>query len=232
MKKKLFVFLVLFLFLFTGKVNALCNDEELNNWANRVKIERKEYRNSGFTDKDGKYVWTGSLGYAYFFAPNIKRTDIYMVATNNVDDEEQQSEYFPGYDTVGIGGYNNLDEVKFTINVYGSEESACPDELLKTEKITVPPLNRYVTSEFCDKYPEHENCASYKDTSKITQEEFVKEAEKYTKDHSDDENEKSFIQKVLDSLLEFGPFVVIPFIVISIYYSIKIKKFKKAEMEK
>ena len=232
MIKKLFVFLILFLFVFTGKIYAECNDEELNNWANRVKIERKEYNASGFTDDNGKYVWTGSLKYAYFFAPNIKRDDIYMTATNNVDDEEQQSEYIPGYDVVAIGEYNNLDEIKFTIYVYGGEDSACPNELLKTQKITMPPLNKYVTSEFCDKYPEHENCASYKDTSKISQEEFVKEAEKYDKEHNPENKVETLKDKILNILLEFGPYILVPFIVISIYYTIKINKFKKEQMER
>ena len=232
MKKTYILLFFIFTFIFMPKINALCEDKELNSWAEKASIIKKEYKSTGLVDENGDYVWTGDLSYAYLLTPSIPRDDIYMTATNSEDSEVQKSEYIYGYDIIAIGEYNNLNEVKFTVNVYGSEKSACPNELIKTQKVIIPPLNKYVTSEFCDKYPEHENCQAYKDTSNISQEEFIKEAEKYDKEHGTEEDDRTYKERLLDDALEYGFYILIPIIVISVYYTIRINKFKKEEREK
>lgn len=230
MKRLNILVLTLFLFVFIPCVKAECTDADLINWANRVTIEKRDYSISGFTNDKGEFVWTGGLSYAYFLAPSEPRKDIYMTATNSFDDETQKSEFFPGYDVIGIGEYTNLSEIKYTVYVYGSEDSKCPNELIKTQKLAVPPLNKYVTTEFCDKYPEHENCTNYKDTSDLDQNKFLEDAKKYEEEQ--EKAKRSFKEILIDSLKEYSLFVIIPFIIITVYYSVKISKFKKEQSER
>lgn len=231
MRKIKYLILIIFLFVFIPVIKAECTDSDLNNWASRVTIEKKDYSPTGFTNDKGEFIWTGGKSYAYYLAPSEYREDIYMKATNSFDEEEQESEFFPGYNEIGVGEYTNLEEIKYTVNVYGAKNSACPDELIKTQRITVPPLNKYITTEFCDKYPEHENCEGYKDTSDLDHEKFLEEAKKYEEEHKDEDN-RSFSEKLIDALKEYSLFVFIPFIIITIYYSIRINKFKKEQSEK
>lgn len=232
MKKSFFIlFLFIEYMIFIPKVYAICEDAELNNWASSIQIEKLDYSVTGFTDEQGNHVWTGGLEIAYMLAPSKARKDIYLTATNNLDDDIQESRYIPGYDIIAIGTYSNIVEIKYTVNVYGSEDSACPNELLKTQRITIPPLNKYVTSEFCDKYPEHENCTQYKDTTGITQEEFIEEAKKYEKEHKDDKI-NSIKDIIISGLKEYSLFVLVPLLSVSIYFIIVINKYKREERDK
>ena len=133
MKKKLQIVLILLLVFSFTKVYATCEDEELNTFASDLKIEYKDYSKYGITNEKGEQVWTGELPYAYLLAFSETRDDIYAKAINNFDNDTIDGRMIPGYNIYAVGCQNNLTEVVYTVNVFASENSACPNELLKTE---------------------------------------------------------------------------------------------------
>ena len=160
MKKKLQIVLILLLVFSFTKVYATCEDEELNTFANDLKIEYKDYSKYGITNEKGEQVWTGELPYAYLLAFSETRDDIYAKAINNFDNDTIDGRMIPGYNIYAVGCQNNLTEVVYTVNVFASENSACPNELLKTVNIKVAPFNMYSLTDLCDKNPNHEYCAN------------------------------------------------------------------------
>ena len=160
------------LLLCMNVVYAECNDKELIDYASNLKIEYKDYSRYGLTGDDGEYIWTGELPYAYLLAFSEYREDVYAKTSNSYDDDIYDGEMIPGYKIYAVGCRNNLTEVTYTVNVYGSSSSACPNEIIKSVKIKVPPFNEYSHTDLCDKNPTHELCKLHLDTSDVTYEEF------------------------------------------------------------
>ncbi len=231
MKKLICSFLLIFSLLIMFDVNALCYDEELNEWAVDVNVSFKE---------DKRFVPMGENSsendefFAYFLSVSPIRDDIIIKVTDgsgniaegksyNIDldnDGKKEDEY-------GVGCYNNLDDETYIIEIYGKENSACPNELLKTLKYTVPQYNDYIKSEYCENYPDHELCQTYTNKTKsMTETEFNDILDKYDKEIKGKELTSSKIFKII---VEYGIYILIPLALVSIYYIIKIVKLKKEE---
>lgn len=220
MKKKLQIVLILLLVFSFTKVYATCEDEELNTFANDLKIEYKDYSKYGITNEKGEQVWTGELPYAYLLAFSETRDDIYAKAINNFDNDTIDGRMIPGYNIYAVGCQNNLTEVIYTVNVFASENSACPNELLKTVNIKVAPFNMYSLTDLCDKNPNHEYCATHVDTSELSADDFIKEVKITDNVINNDEN------RLLKYII--GTFcIVVPAALIIIYFEKDRKKGKK-----
>ena len=209
MKKMIKLVLVVFSSLLVINVKALCYDEELNEWAVGVKVEFTEDTRvtSQYADEETEDI------YSYFLSITPIRDDIKIIATDKNGDKLEGR----NYDEVGIYGvgcYSDLEEETYTIEVYGGENSACPNELLKTLRYTVPRANRYLRSGYCEKYPDHELCQTYTNATK------------------DMEEEELTTNKIFRIIIEYGIYVLIPLVIISIIYIVKIIKYKKKEREK
>lgn len=220
MKRRLQLVLVLLLLFSFSKVYAACNDSELNAFANGLKIEYKEYSKYGFTDDKGEKVWTGELPYSYLLAFSDTRDDIYAKASTNFDNEVIDGRMIPGYNIYAIGCQNNLTEIVYTVKVFASSNSACPNELLKTVNVKVPPFNMYSLTDLCDSNPTHELCAAHKDTSGVTADEFIKQVKVDDKKPIKEDNK--LLRYILGTLC-----IVIPAAAIIIYLERDHKKGKK-----
>lgn len=220
MKKKLQIVLILLLVFSFTKVYATCEDEELNTFANDLKIEYKDYSKYGITNEKGEQVWTGELPYAYLLAFSETRNDIYAKAINNFDNDTIDGRMIPGYNIYAVGCQNNLTEVIYTVNVFASENSACPNELLKTVNIKVAPFNMYSLTDLCDKNPNHEYCATHVDTSELSVDDFIKEV-KITDNVTNDE-ENRLLKYIIGTFC-----IVVPTALIIIYFEKDRKKGKK-----
>lgn len=204
-------------FIFCLNVNAECNNEELNEWATKVEPLFKENTE------------TDTLPYAYFLSITPYREDIKIVVYDSTG-AKGNGEYYESVKLYGVGAYTNLEEETYTIEVYGGDNSACPNELLKTVKYTVPRLNRMVKSEKCVQNPDLEICKTFTNSTKdMTEEDFNKAIEKYTKG----EGSSSFSFKtLLDKISDYALWIVIPLVMISLIYVIRVGKYKKAERDK
>lgn len=217
--------LILFILLLSFvTVKAECNDEEIYNYIKRVNINYLEYSRNNYKDKDGNTIWTGNLPYSYLLVLSEKNDNVIAKAVNNLSDDVSVAEDIVGYNVYAIGCQNNLEDIIYTVNLYGSEKSSCPNELLKTVNVRVSGFNQYMNTTLCDQNPDNELCAAHASTSNITYEEFKEALEK----KNIDPKSESRISGTIIYLL----YIIIPLFVIIIYYEIKIKNFKKIEGKK
>lgn len=227
MKKK-FLFIGLFvvcMFSFNTCVSALCSDSELTDWAVGVNIKFIDFDKYLVDDATGKEIHELGFDYAYILALNSSRDDIIIKATTK-SGRQLEGMYVPGHKVYGLVDYNPKNGVNYKITIYGGENSACPNEVLKTLNYEVEQFNFYHKTEQCENYPEAEVCKMYKDTSKMTQSQFEKEIEKYIEEVNG-KKEDGFFTKVMKFMVSYGIFVLLPLIIIMIGYMIKVGKLKK-----
>ena len=224
MKRVLKLIIVIISFLIVIDVKALCYDEELNEWAVEATVKFTED-----TRVASPYAETTEDLYAYFLSVTPEREDIKIIVTDGSGSKAEGKEYSE-VGIYGVGCYTNLEEETYTIEVYGGEKSACPNELLKTLRYTVPRFNRYIKTEYCEEYPDHELCQTYTNATKdMEEEEFKETLGKYDKEIKEKELTAS---KVFKIIIEYGIYILVPLLVISIIYIIKISKYKREEREK
>ena len=219
MKKTLKAILCLSLvFMFCLSVNAECNNEELNEWATKVEPTFTENTETG----------EEALPYAYFLSIAPYREDIKIVVYDK-SGSHAEGKYYESIKLYGVGAYTNLEEETYTIEVYGGEKSACPNQLLKTVKYTVPRLNRMLKNEKCVQNPDLEICKTFTNSTKdMTEEEFNKAIEKYAKGNN---GSLTFVG-VLKVICDYAVFIVVPLVIIALYYVIRVGKYRQAERNK
>ena len=179
MKKKIVLFVILFLMIGVVNVKAACNNKELNKWSNSVYIVQTDYVDKGLiVDEEGLYRRMDYLGYAYLLSLSTPRDDVIIKAIDS-NGKEYSQEYIDGYNMRAIGCYNNLEDIEYTIIIYGAPESACPGEVIRRINYDVDQYNRYYKTRYCEEYPEFELCQIYKDTSDISESEFTEQIETY-----------------------------------------------------
>ena len=230
--KKICLSIICLLFVFSfNHIKAVCNDEDLNEFATKIE--------ANFIESTS--VNAESTGYAYFLSVTPLRDDIKIKVIDNKDNSAWGQNYEYSFyqadknnnlekitkSLYGVGCYNNLEEETYKIEVYGADNSKCKNELLKTINYTVPRYNRMVKYAFCEKYPEHELCKIYTDKTKtMTEKQFKETMEKY----DEEETEKIKNQLTLvERLLIYSLYVIVPFVIATIIYMIKVKNYKKFE---
>ncbi len=228
MKNKLMLSLIFLLLLFSNKVYAKCNDEDLNDWAEEVNIIFDEqYALDAYTDENGKEVPAYIPEYSYLLYFNNMDEDIIdkirVVANDNYSDKEYSVSLDEDYNNYVIGSYIHFKEKNYTIKIYSRDDiKDCNGELLRTIKYSVPSYNMYSNTSFCEKNPSEDICIKFSDTSNITEEKF----DEITKDITN-QKDKTIIDKIVGTLLEYWYYVLIPIVAVSIYFIIKIKVYKK-----
>ena len=103
-------------------------------------------------------------------------------------------------------------------------------KILRTIKYTVPPYNEYSKKEYCNENPDLAICQTYKDTSNVTQEEFYQEVIENSEPEIIEEN-KNDNKKILD-IIEYLLFILVPIVIASIIFNVKLNKFKEKEGNK
>lgn len=228
---KKILFLIFTFVCFTFNINALCYDDDLNQWAIDAEVKRIDFNGDLPNELNEDKPLSQSMGYAYILVLSEYRDDIIMEATNEFDEGTLTWTYIPGHKVWGIPNYNTKYEVNYNITVKGAKDSACPNEVIKTFKYKIEPFNFYKKTEHCEKYPEAPLCDMYKDTSDITNEEFNKEMELYDKEHGE-QPDKTFFDKLFEYAAQYAVFILVPFVFISLFYILRIKKVQKEEKDR
>ena len=213
MKKKLLI-INLFLFIMFGfnvKVDALCGDNNLNNWSVDVNIKFIDFDRYLINENTGEYLGE-TMKYSYILTLDNMRDDVILKATT-ASGRKLEGIYIPGHKVYGLVDYTPKDGAIYTINVYGSDKSACPNELLKTLTYEIEPFNFYYKTEECEEYPDAEICKMYKDTSDVTVDEFKEEIEEYMEEIGD-KGDENWFDKTLNFLATYGIFILLPIIII------------------
>ena len=249
--KKVFLFILsslLILFFKMPSLNALCYDAEINEWASGAKVKMVDFDiyliNEQTNENLGK-----TMDYAYILTveseeyekthEQIKfdkderttRGDIVIKAKSRNSKRDFEGVYVPGHKVYGIVDYTPMYGEIYDITVYGAANSKCPNEVLKTFTYEVPPYNMFYKTQYCENNPEAELCAMYKDTSNMTRDEFNDKMEEYEKEKNVKKDPK-IVEMIKNFMLNFGLFILVPFIVIAAFYSVRIRNVKKKEMEK
>ena len=128
-----------------------------------------------------------------------------------------------GTKVYGVGCFTNIDEETYIINIY--VKGTCNEELLKTMKYTVPRFNEYSYKEVCDGN-DSEYCKTFTNSTKdMTYDEFKEVIDK-------EQKEKDRPEGFMGLLKEYGLFILIPLIVVSVYYITKIRKYRQEERDR
>ena len=114
----------------------------------------------------------------------------------------------------------------YTLEIYGAENSACSNQLLKTVTYTVPAFNMFIKDRRCENN-DSELCKTFTNATKdMTDEEFDKAITKQSNEQDINSGD------TIKTILKYALFVVVPLAVVSIFYVIKIGKYQKAERDK
>lgn len=230
MKKMFLLMFTSFCFMsFSLGINAVCNDEELNQWADDATVVFMEDADFTLVEE----VPEGETGntieherkYAYVLLVYPEIDTVKAVVTNNLDDKKITARFEDEYNAITIGSYIHFNPKKYTIQLYGDDNSACPNELLKTIKYEVPSYNMYRLTDYCEKNPAEDICRIDNDTSDMTQEEF----DEYIKQQEEQEllQKMNTLEKAWYYIKKYWYYVVIPVVLISIFFIVKIVIYKK-----
>lgn len=221
---------ILIVLLFSNKINALCYDNELNEWALGLEIELIDFNKYLINEETDKPL-SDTMNYAYIIALNKDyRKDVVFKGTDSYDNNHVW-QYIPGHKIWGIPDYNGLETTKYSLKVVGSEDSACPNEVIKSFEYVIDPFNLYFKTEMCEDYPDAPLCQKYKDTSNITEEKFEKEMDVYIKKVTPPKEPSIFV-KFFKFFINYLIYILVPFILIAVFYTFKINRVKKEEANK
>lgn len=205
-------------FVFSDRVLAICNDAAINNWAENAKIIAVEDQEMDIYDESGELLKTHKKNYHYLLLVYPYADLIYA----KVKDSESKNEYIvkpdPDFKTVAIGSKIHSDKKKYTITIYAGSQTACPNEVLKTLTYVANPYNKYMTSDFCIKNPGDEKCLFNSDAGTMTESEFKDYTSKQIE--SNELENMSWIAKTWFYIKKYWYFVILPVILISIFYGI------------
>ena len=90
----------------------------------------------------------------------------------------------------------------------------------------------YYKTEECEMYPEASLCTMYKDTSDVTEKEFKEEMKAYAESLNSDVDDPSWFEIIISYFLNYGIYILLPIVVLSIFYLKKIHVVKKNERKK
>ena len=188
MKKKLLLTLAT-LFLFTIKVEAasICSykeQTEINQLAANVKATYEVVQDTvQFEDMNSTMdVFNISLF-------NVTEK-IYVVIKNNINNEEKIITSNDATEGVASFKWDYAEAVtNFTIQVYTTERTSCPNERYKTIYLTTPRYNEFYDRETCQELTDFYLCQKFVTFSEISEEKFFKQLESYRNGDVNDSGE-------------------------------------------
>ena len=220
MKKFGKLFLAVFVALFSSItiVNAAskCDyDEqvELNNVAANIKVSYEEA--IGVDNSEGSI--TSDVGvvadneYTYFKISAFNLTeDVYIKITNDYNNEVKYLYYSDSESGVASYEWKHLDAVTdFTISVYSSNKTGCPNEEYRVIYLTTPRSNWLSDSAACTGNEEFYYCQKYVlEKDEISVEEFEKQISEFSasklkeEEQKEEEEDKDWLTKVQDFICE------------------------------
>ncbi|NLC48407.1 MAG: hypothetical protein GX758_03500 [Tenericutes bacterium] len=228
--KRILLLSLIALSLFFARTNvfAVCEDKELNDWAEDVEILFQEDVSHLYEtlDENGNKVLKEYVAeYYYKLLICTPREDVTVKVTDTENTKEYNAINSDFDNSYIINSYLHFKAKTYTFKIYANDSSSCPGELLKTLKYTVPAYNKYVGTEFCEQNPNEEICQADYDSSKIEEEKIDKIMDSVIEKNKI--SSMSFFEKALYYVGKYWFYVVIPIIVVAIVYFVKIRVYKK-----
>ena len=198
-------------------VDAVCNDTELNDFVEKLKIEFM------YPEVQSEYAYYFTLSEDKYKGEGIEKI-LYLEALDGagIPGEWKYQDTIKRY---GVGGYTNLKEETYTLNVKAIA-GKCEGETLKHELYTIPQFNRYIQTSYCEKYPEYDLCKRFtNETNGMSDNEFATKMKEHEREIKN-ENTNKFLSLVM-KYYSYILCVIVPVVIISIYFNMKINRFKK-----
>ena len=204
MKKILAILFIVFLYNSNVYAASICDYKEqtaINQKASNVKVSYEVVTETvKFEDMDSTME---AFDISIF---NITE-EFYVIVKNSVTEEEK---YFTSADAVdGVIHFKwtYADNVtNFTIQVFTTNKTSCPDEKYKTVYLTTPRFNTYYNVETCQDNPDFYLCQKFVTFSEIDEEKFFKQLESYKNgeiNSSGEDPKADTNDKITDKIFEF-----------------------------
>ena len=232
--KKIITFIILFLCLnINVQAASLCSyteQTELSGKASNVKATYELVEEEvEFTD--------GTFAIQKFKVNILNVTkDLYVVVKNNVTEDEITYRYTDNVDGIIGFEWTLLDSVTtFTIQVYSSINTNCPDEKYKTIYLTTPRYNRFSEMEICNSLDDFYLCQKYVTFQDIDKTTFLDKIDSFQKGEISNDGENlppsdnlSILDKIINFVTDYIVFIlgsiVIILVIIYVIHRIKTKK--------
>ena len=209
--KKIIAFLTInmFLFVFNNlEVNAECTYTEkasLNKIAANVKVNYEiDKKTTKLSDLGIPAEDPEAVSIEYLLKLNITNLskEVYITGEESKTGETFSKNYNDLVDGLATITYNDVSFIrKYTFKLYGSNESACPGEVLKTFYLTLPMYNPYYI--YCSEDTDYYLCKEFI-TNEVTEEQFFTKYNDYiSKDEVKKEDLKEESNKWYDEVIEF-----------------------------
>lgn len=217
MKKIIYVCLTLCcLFSFKTKLFALCEDQTLNDFAEKVELILYD---ESFISNDEEGV-----EYAYVIHLSEEQEGLYLKVKDSLYSEEFIVNYDSELKNYIIGSFIHYVPKRYVVEVYVQDDyKVCKGEKLKTLTITVPPHNEYADTEYCETHSDEAVCQKHVDNSNITLDEFNNLV------NNSPTTFKSIVNSIWDAIVKYWLYVLIPASLVAIYFIVKIYIYKKKE---
>ncbi len=172
MKKKIILFMALLCMPIYANAST-CSTEEQLTLRNGASLITAAYEESEREVDPSTYIPPGNLteeekeNYVEmetFFNINILNitTDYYVEITNNQNNEVILVRANDTEDGKYTFEHNNLNTVTtYTMSVYSSNDTGCPDERLSIVRVTTPMINPFASYDVCSIYPDESVCQKY-----------------------------------------------------------------------
>lgn len=225
---RILLFSLMLIFAFSDKIFAVCEDEELNDWAAEATIQAIEDLDMDMYDENDKLIGTHRKEYHYLLLVYPQTNLVYAKVKDSLSNDEYIVNMNKDFSTIAIGSKVHDTKKKYTITLYGTSDSACPNEKLKTLTYEANPYNKYMTTEFCINNPNDEKCLFDSDAGTMTEKEFEDYVAKQLE--TKEVENMSWIAKTWFYIKKYWYFVVIPVVLISLFYGITIFIEKKKKV--
>ncbi len=224
MKKIIAIIFMLIISLSFTKVKALCNDLEINDLAERFNAMYIELDNGDIVFNDSSRVaYSNDYSYVVFLYPYSEKLKV--IVTDSITNNKREVKKDKILEAFSIPSYIHYENKKYDIELYGVDNSVCKGELLKTFSFEVPKFNEYSMYDHCKNNKDEDICKMMNNTSDIKLEDYEKIVEKSNEDNKI--KNMSLLERLIYFSKKYCLYAIIPILLISIYYTIKISKYKK-----
>lgn len=229
--KKIVAFIIALLFLnINVSAASLCSYQEQSTINNKAANIKATY------DISMVYHGDEAVGHReHFFTISVTNVteEFYLVIKNDFDNEEviyRSSDAVNGIITIK---WTNVSKVtNFTIQVYTTNKTSCPDERYKTFYLTLPRYNEYYGRSLCIDNPDFYLCKEFVMFDEMDETEFVAKMVQYKEKQpvSNEENpqvdeEKNFMDKVFE-FIDTYKYVLVACVIIIIISVVIIKRIR------
>ena len=206
MKKYLLALLTAVLFIPVVKAATICPYQEemdLNSKAANIKanyeikeVENKDFDPENDPKRQGEYVEVFEISIL-----NLSK-EFYAIVSNNINSDK---ETITGNDSnTGSYEWNDfLNVTNFTIEIYSSAETSCPNEKIKTLYLTTPRFNPLSTYGICEGLEDYYYCNQYVTFGEIDESVFFKKVEDYKSGVEEGKQEENPSTENKNSVREF-----------------------------